>query len=954
MGAIARRRTSIRSAFPPDAAGASTVLEALECRRVMAVDPVTPNNPVWFATYGSASVDGTISAGEWAGTVPVVRTNAGQSGSSITIRFMYNQQGMSIAADVRDTNVWSDGNGRGSGNRWEFTADDGLGVYFDPLNNRRKLMGTAGRFLGVNLGRPLGPQSGNRVVTRYDYLKGNGQGWGTNVNPGGALTPGTRWKTSISGTINNNADVDVGWTMEMFLPWAAINMPGMPASGQFIGTNFQVFNDDIGGIPKSPSDTSSPDPNIRLGPAVGQNDVQGVNSSFQYLWSGFCGPINFAQLVFVDPRAVDRPSTIRDLSIGAATGYGAHVNFTAPTTSLANSGSVKSYQIRISTSPITSRADWDGATVVANTFTPKQSGLRESLRIGILSPSTTYYLAARAVDAAGRSGDFATTTFTTQSTTQDTSGGRRLMVSPAGGYLMTESGTPFAMISSPAVANMRYLRSLYPAPVWSSGYNTLTNYAATPGPEGDVAGYFDSLVANGVNTLRVSLEWLYTPPAGASKLPYGQYWLERAPGVFNPAMKSFLQGMMQQAARVGIRLILDPFDTYDYRSNFAQTAYAAQNGGPLKTIDNFFQSPVVLDMSITRMQKIIDWVRQSPYASTVLGYVPINEWDASTWTRNPKGDGDGARTAEMRDRAWFMSQLAARIHAYDPNALLLHSGDNLSPRGPVARAVFNSDAFDVLTPHLYTTTTGEPINNPDKDKSIRPALDYANIAAYWITQRRDNRPLDNGEWGLTTAYWPTNSNFYGTIGGQTWTLAMDTAMYRTTSWVTIASGWDGSGLRLSGNEARSLLPAVLTPETTGYVAIPLPTPMHQIQQSVSNFFSDSRLAIDWTAFNPTTLNGRTQVTSPAGNSVLSFGSTDGDQGLVYLLQDSRRSTGTVANASLSVDGLDASRTYSFEVWSTGPNADVVARFDNVAAVNGAATFTLPSFSTDVVIKFKAS
>ncbi|MBY0261544.1 MAG: hypothetical protein K2Q20_04335, partial [Phycisphaerales bacterium] len=49
-------------------------VESLEPRQLMAVlDPVTSNNPVWFATYGTPTVDGAINANEWAGTVPIVR-----------------------------------------------------------------------------------------------------------------------------------------------------------------------------------------------------------------------------------------------------------------------------------------------------------------------------------------------------------------------------------------------------------------------------------------------------------------------------------------------------------------------------------------------------------------------------------------------------------------------------------------------------------------------------------------------------------------------------------------------------------------------------------------------------------------------------------------------------------------------------------------------------------------
>ena len=945
------------------------LLEQLEQRQMFVADPITQAHPAFFAVYGTPRVDGVINQAEWASAPPVVRAQANQYGSQVTLRYMYNERGLFISADVKDDRVWADGSGQGLGNKWEFAEDDGLGLYFDSTNTRARFLGPQGRFLGYNLGNPLGRLNGPGRVTRYDYLQGNSVGWGTNVN-GGNLLPGMRWQNRIWGTLNNNSDIDQGWSSEVFLPWNTIGMSAMPASGQFITTNFQVFFDNTGGGRDFlTADTFVNDPDRRLGPRINDDEIQGVHSSISYTWSGFQGPMNYAQLTFINPFQDDRPRAAWNFGVTGITGYGARLNFNSPRVSQTFNGTTTSYDIRIANSPITDEAAWDSATPFDNDFRPRLSSQRENLRIGGLSPSTTYFVAVRGVDAAGRLGDIASTSFTTLSDTQDTTDGQRLIVSPTSGQLITESGDPFVMVGSHAVISTRYMRNLYPAPIWTG--SSFRNYAENPGVEGDAGGYFDALSSYGVNTLRIALEWLPLDNSAAarSQLPDGNYWIESRPGVFNPAMRQYLLNVMELAHQYNIRLILHPFSTYNFRTNFDLTPYARVNGGPLDSIDDFFQNPTVLSMAVNRVRTVFDWVNQSPYSETVIGLEPINEWDAPVWTKNAKGDSDSTRTVEMLDRARFMVRLGNQVRATHPNAMLIHTGNEVVPRGPVARAVFQSEAFDILAPHLYTRTTSEPVNNPDSDKSIRPAIDYAGIGQYWTSYRRDNRPVHNGEWGLTSYLWSTNRPYYSGISpvsdpSKPWTVAMDTDMFRTTAWASLASGMAGPGMRLGGPEMRDLQPNVFTPETTGYVPIPLPTSMRDIQSSISEFVGDPFFSLDWANFNAQSLAGRIRVGGIANpRSLLTFGSTDGSQGLVYVLEDQNRSSSTVSGATLTIDGLAEStgalftKTYSVEFWSAGPFSGLISRIDGLTTspdprLGNRLTFTLPNFDRDVILKFK--
>lgn len=939
-------------------------LEPLEQRVCLAADPITMNNPVWFAAYGTPRIDGKINPAEWAKATPVVRAQPNRSDSAVTVRMMYNERGLYLSADVRDQYIWGDGNGSGSGNWWEFANDDSLALYFDPTNTRKRFLPTAGRFLGLNVGKLMGPEFGPGVVKRSSYLMGDARGFGTPVMPDARLYPGTKWMTRFTGTPNNNSDIDVGWTTEIFFPWAALNMAGMPVNGASITMNFQVFFDDTGGTrDASVWDQNTTDLAARFGPRTLDDQISGTDSSFTVSNPGWEGPINYAWLTFIDGRNPEAgPAQIASLSVTDVSGYGARLKFKAPrpsATVVQQRGGAARYEIRTSITPIDGEEGWDNATVVQNNFVPKAANRPENLRIGSLTPGTPYYVAIRALDAAGRPGAMTTAFFTTQTIDVDTSGGDRIITSPGGGSLQTESGTPFIINGSHAVMTNLYVRNLFPGDILNAAGNYV-NFVTNPGGEGPASGFFQSLASYGVNTLRVPLEWLSMPQSGRAQAPRGTPWLEYPAGNFNPDMRTYLWNMMDEASAVGIKLILHPFSTFNYKSSFDLTPFAAQNGGPLTTIDNFYQTPQVLAMAINRVQVIMDWINQHDHAETILGIELLNEWDDWTWTHNPSGNGDPSRTFEMRTRSTFMNKLGAAVKAYDPDINILSSSIGIIPRGPTARAMFLSDAFDILAPHYYTASTREPVNSLDADKSIRPVTDWGGIANYWLTSRRDNRPINNGEWGLVKWHWKGGKVYYtghsaGADPAKPWTVAMDTDMYRTTTWTSIAAGMAGGGLRLGSTEMRDLIPDRLNPADHGFLPIPLPESMRRIQTSVNTFFEDTRTQLDWANLDSTTLAGRVRFTNTGGHALISVGSTSGEQGLLYIVHDTNRSSGTVSGAKATIDGLKlGTGNYTFEVWSTGANANVIATITGVNLTAGRATFTLPDFARDVMIKFKAA
>jgi hypothetical protein len=278
----------------------------------------------------------------------------------------------------------------------------------------------------------------------------------------------------------------------------------------------------------------------------------------------------------------------------------------------------------------------------------------------------------------------------------------------------------------------------------------------------------------------------------------------------------------------------------------------------------------------------------------------------------------------------------------------------------VGRVLYYSDAFDILDPHFYTATVAEPVYNPDSDKSVRPAVSYGSLAAYWLTNRRDTRPVHNGEWDIEPRTWPGGAVYYNDhpeisppSAQYPFYLSEDEAIFRTVNWVSLASGLAGGGLRIGRTAMVDTWPSDPTPETTGFLPLPLSLGMRQIQKSVANFVDDAGLGFDWANFRGVSLSGRIATVGSGGDRLLAWGSADADQGLAYILRDAERSTGNnaVSGASLKLKGLRAGATYAVEFWSTGADNGIIG---TLTGVTGAPTTTLalPNFNTDVMVKFR--
>lgn len=929
------RRIRERAGMPE-----SSLLDSLEPRVLLAADPITTDHPLWLMTRatGAIVVDGNLSDPAWGYASTITRAQAYHENSAATVRMMYNASGVYLSVEVSDEQLWADGRGSGAGRYWEIEQDDSVSFYFDMDNSRDEFFAPTDRMIGVGLG-PQGGAENSAVPTRYKWIMGDGIGNGVGVNPGALLDAGIVYASTYTGTLNDNSDTDTGWSSEIFVPWASLGHAAAPAHGFTFAMNFDVIFDNDGGNRNLVVNRRGP--NKWTIPGIIDDHLQGVQSSSASTQAGLKGPINYAEVMLVDGAADSRPRQITTLVADTVTGYSARLRFLAPAGTTGGTGHVSGYLIRHSPTPIVTEADWDRATAFENVYIPRLAGDADDLRLIGLSPSTTYHVAVRAVDALGNSGPISNgATFTTQSTTQDPSAGTRIVPSPTAPTLTHEDGTPFIMVGDHIGSSWKYWRTLFPGDVWDRDNLIFQNFYENTPAEGTADVYFQELKDKGVNTLRLYLDFVTSihndnNPDG----PNGWYWLEYPRGVFNPDMRDHMLLVLEKAEQYDMQIIISPLGSYFWPEVFeTMTPWHTSAGGPLSDINDFFQNPETLDMAKVQMDTLIDWLHMSPYAHRAIGWEVLSEWD-SLWTANAEGDGTPGRDPEMRRRAVWMGELATYIRQNDPLRLVIQSTIAPDPRGPVGRLSFNHRAFDLNAPHLYTMGNEEGVNNPHDDILVKPAFDNANLTAYWISSDVYRRPMINGEWGPTREVWPGGTPTYS----PDFTAEDDDAVFRVMMWSGLATGQVGTALRMPS----------ATLADNGFL---LSDTMRGIQSSVRRFVDGvpGGVAIDWARFNFQTLAGRVSTTSAAGKSVHTWGISDGGQGIVYLLHDRNESTGTVGDGLLTVTGLDRDMVVDIEVWSA--DADQTSPLSTIAATYvgvGVLTITLPAFDEDLVVKFKA-
>ena len=365
------------------------------------------------------------------------------------------------------------------------------------------------------------------------------------------------------------------------------------------------------------------------------------------------------------------------------------------------------------------------------------------------------------------------------------------------------------------------------------------------------------LKACGVNCLRLMLEYAQ-----------GEHrYLERPCGVFAPNMVRLWDDLFALLEKVGMHVLLTPYDTFFMWIRWKHHPYNRRNGGPCASRRKWLTCAATREAIRARLA----------FASDRWGASPaLFAWDL--WNEmHPAHGGDDPTVFEpfISDIGpWLRAREVAR-HGRAHLQTVSIFGPELIRHPTTCEPIFRHPALDFATTHLYEHGT---IDDP-KDTAA-PALSVGRLIRAAIAETSDGRPVFDSEHGPIHRFKDRKRNLPEPF---------DNEYFRHIQWAHLASGGAGGGMRWPNRH-----PHVLT------------AGMREAQAGMARFLP----LIDWTTFRRRNLNAEIAVSD---RGVAALGCGDERQAIVWLLAADRLGgDGLVAQGSprevrVTVPGLAPGR-----------------------------------------------
>jgi mannan endo-1,4-beta-mannosidase len=349
------------------------------------------------------------------------------------------------------------------------------------------------------------------------------------------------------------------------------------------------------------------------------------------------------------------------------------------------------------------------------------------------------------------------------------------------------------------------------------------------------------LKAHGVTCIRLMLEYCHRE----------HRYLERPVGRFVPNMVQYWDDLFALLERVGMHVLLTPYDTFFMWTRWRYHPYNRDHGGPCASPRHWITCPATREAIKARLA----------FASDRWGNSPaLFAWDL--WNElHPAHGGDDPAAA-----APFIADLSQWLRAYEVKRHGRANLQTVSVFGPVlidhpamADAIFRHPMLDFANTHLYEEGT---IDAP-RD-TVAPALAVARLMRRAVEDASDGRPVFDSEHGPIHAFKDRH---------RTLPEAFDDEYFRHIQWAHLASGGAGGGLRWPNRR-----PHVLT------------SGMRRAQRALADFLP----LVDWTSFRRRNWSAQIGCDDP-GVAVTACG--DAHQAVLWLLRtDSVDAQGTVSAA----------------------------------------------------------
>jgi mannan endo-1,4-beta-mannosidase len=342
------------------------------------------------------------------------------------------------------------------------------------------------------------------------------------------------------------------------------------------------------------------------------------------------------------------------------------------------------------------------------------------------------------------------------------------------------------------------------------------------------------LKADGVSCLRLMLEYCH-----------GEHrYLERPVGQFQPNMVRLWDDLFALLEKVGLHVLLTPFDTFFTWVRWRHHPYNRSNGGPCSSRRRLLTCP---DTRTAIKQRLA-------FASDRWGGSPaLFAWDLWNEMHPAHGGDDLASFAPFIEDVgpWLRAREVER-HGRAHLQTVSVFGPELIKHPALAEPIFRHPALDFANTHLYESRTID-----DPRDTVAPALAVGRLMQAAVDDARDGRPVFDSEHGPIHRFKDKR---------ETLPEAFDDEYFRHMQWAHLASGGAGGGMRWPNRH-----PHVLTPG------------MRASQRALAAFMP----LIDWRSFHRRNRSADVHVFS---GQVTAFACADPHQAVIWLLRSDRTAT----------------------------------------------------------------
>ena len=396
----------------------------------------------------------------------------------------------------------------------------------------------------------------------------------------------------------------------------------------------------------------------------------------------------------------------------------------------------------------------------------------------------------------------------------------------------------------------------------------------------DLAGveaHLRMLKAHGVTCLRLMLEYCHRE----------HRYVERPAGVFPPNMVQLWDDLFALLEKVGLHVLLTPYDTFFMWVRWRHHPYNRKNGGPVSNRNRLLVSPEARAAIKARLA----------FASDRWGASPaLFAWDIWNEMHPAHGGDDPACFAPfITDVGGWLRAFEIERHGRAHLQTVSIFGPELINHPATTEPIFRHPALDFANTHLYEHGTID-----DPRDTVAPALAVGRLIRAALAEAHDLRPVFDSEHGPIHRFKDKRRSL---------PIPFDDEYFRHMQWAHIASGGAGGGMRWPNRKPHVLTPGMRDAQRALAEALPL---------------------IDWTSFRRRNLTAELQVSD---DRVSCFGCGDSAQALIWLLRtDTLTKAGTLDPSApplpidLAVPGLaDGSyRVIEVDTPSGTPRAETVA------------------------------